>query len=87
MIARILIRQLYDTYNYDIQFPENQRVTIITGPNGYGKTTFLKIINNLLTCNFWFFYILEIQGNSNILPKWNEYIHTKKENRGRRQQS
>lgn len=43
MIARILIRQLYDTYNYDIQFPENQRVTIITGPNGYGKTTFLKI--------------------------------------------
>ena len=44
MIARILIRQLYDTYNYDIQFPENQRVTIITGPNGYGKTTFLKII-------------------------------------------
>lgn len=32
MIARILIRQLYDTYNYDIQFPENQRVTIIT-PN------------------------------------------------------
>lgn len=49
MIARILIRQLYDTYNYDIQFPENQRVTIITGPNGYGKTTFLKIINNLLT--------------------------------------
>ena len=34
MIARILIRQLYDTYNYDIQFPENQRVTIITGPNG-----------------------------------------------------
>ena len=61
MIARILIRQLYDTYNYDIQFPENQRVTIITGPNGYGKTTFLKIINNLLTCNFWFFYLLKFK--------------------------
>ena len=49
------------TYNYDIQFPENQRVTIITGPNGYGKTTFLKIINNLLTCNFWFFYLLKFK--------------------------
>ena len=61
MIARILIRQLYDTYNYDIQFPENQRVTIITGPNGYGKTTYLKIINNLLTCNFWFFYLLKFK--------------------------
>ena len=45
MIARILIRQLYDTYNYDIQFPENQRVTIITGPNGYGKTTFRNGMN------------------------------------------
>ena len=40
MIARILIRQLYDTYNYDIQFPEKQRVSIISGPSGDGKPTF-----------------------------------------------
>lgn len=62
MIARILIRRLYGSYNYDIEFPESRRVTIVTGPNGYGKTTLLKIINNLFACSFWFFYLLKFEN-------------------------
>lgn len=61
MIERILIQNLYNNYNYDILFSKEQRVTIITGPNGYGKTTLLKIIHNLLSCNFWFFYFLRFK--------------------------
>lgn len=59
MIKRITIEQLYGIYDYNIHIPENQRVTIITGPNGYGKTTILKAINHLLACNFWYFYLLK----------------------------
>lgn len=42
MIARIVLNDLHGIYNYDITLKEN--VTILTGPNGYGKTTILKII-------------------------------------------
>lgn len=55
MIERIEIKKLHNLYDYDIRIPDHQNVLILTGPNGYGKTTMLKIINNLLTCNFWYF--------------------------------
>lgn len=54
-VERILIEGLYDTYNYDITFKEDG-VTLITGPNGFGKTTILKIIKNSLEQNFMYFY-------------------------------
>lgn len=58
MIERIEIKKLHNLYDYDIRIPDNQNVTILTGPNGYGKTTLLKIISNLLSCNFWYFYFI-----------------------------
>ena len=44
MIKSIKIQGLYGRFNYDIKF-SNEDVTIITGPNGYGKTTILNIIS------------------------------------------
>lgn len=60
-ISNIHIENLHGLYNYDISFPEGQNVTIITGPNGYGKTTILKIISHILDCKFWFFYFFEFK--------------------------
>ncbi len=62
MIERVEIKKLHNLYDYDICIPDYQNVLILTGPNGYGKTTILKIINNLLTCNFWYFYFLRFQS-------------------------
>lgn len=62
MISRIVIEKLHNLYDYDIQIPDEQRVSIITGPNGYGKTTLLKIISYLLACKFWFFYFLKFKS-------------------------
>lgn len=73
IINNILIEKLHGLYNYDISFPLERNVTIITGPNGYGKTTILKIISHILECKFWFFYFLEFEricvtfGNGRIL--------------------
>ena len=46
MLKSIRIEGLYGLYNYSLDFTigENERLSIITGPNGYGKTTILQLI-------------------------------------------
>ena len=46
MLKSIKIEGLYGLYNYSLDFTigENERLSIITGPNGYGKTTILQLI-------------------------------------------
>lgn len=61
MLSFISIRGLYDLYDYEISFSEDEKLKIITGPNGYGKTSILKIINYLIGCKFWWFYFLKFR--------------------------
>ena len=42
----IFVKGLFGKFDYNIIFKED-RLTILTGPNGYGKSTILRIINNL----------------------------------------
>lgn len=60
MISYLAIKGLYDLYDYEISFTEGG-LKIITGPNGYGKTTILRIVNNLIGRKFWWFYFLMFQ--------------------------
>lgn len=54
MLTSIKIEKLFDTFDYDIEF-KKEGITILTGPNGYGKTTVLKILDALATQNSFFF--------------------------------
>ena len=54
VVKHIVINKLYDIYDYDIPF-DRGGVALITGPNGFGKTTLLEIIKNALSVNFWYF--------------------------------
>ncbi|EGW22981.1 AAA family ATPase [Methylobacter tundripaludum] len=54
MLTSIKIEKLFDIFDYDIEFKE-EGITILTGPNGYGKTTVLKILDALATQNGPFF--------------------------------
>lgn len=58
MIERINIIGLFSLYNYDICRAEDSKVLILTGPNGFGKTTILQIINHFCTGKFWYFIFL-----------------------------
>ncbi len=48
MLQSIKITKLFERFNYELSF-SNEGIMIITGPNGYGKSTILRIINNF--CN------------------------------------
>lgn len=54
MLTSIRIEKLFDIFDYNIEFKE-EGITILTGPNGYGKTTVLKILDALATQNGPFF--------------------------------
>lgn len=48
MIKTIKISKLFGRFDYKLDFSE-EGIMIITGPNGYGKSTILKMINSF--CN------------------------------------
>lgn len=54
-IESIKIENLFEIFNYDIKYPKEENVLIITGPNGFGKTQVLNIIYNLFNRKFLFF--------------------------------
>lgn len=49
MLKALYIKSLYNLYSYDLNFEnaDTSTVKFITGPNGYGKTTILEMINSL----------------------------------------
>lgn len=54
-IKSIKIKGLFGLFDYDIQYPLNENVLILTGPNGYGKTQVLNILYHLFERKFNFF--------------------------------
>ena len=49
------IEKLFNTFSYTFSFEERGDVT---GPNGYGKTTSLRILHELARKNYYYFYQL-----------------------------
>lgn len=74
MLKHIKINELYNRFNYDIVFTNN--ITIITGPNGYGKSTILKLIN--ASINGAILYLIQIAFSNIIIYYDNQKIEIKK---------
>ncbi len=55
---RLEIRGLFDSFHYDIDFKNGANPFIITGLNGYGKTTILTIIDSIAEKDLYYFYTL-----------------------------
>lgn len=52
-ITRIKVEGLYGLHHYDIPLREDENIKIIHAPNGYGKTTLLKLISDILQCRLF----------------------------------
>jgi predicted ATP-binding protein involved in virulence len=48
-LSAIKIENLFGQFDYNITLNQDDGITILTGPNGYGKTTILNIIWSLFT--------------------------------------
>jgi predicted ATP-binding protein involved in virulence len=61
MIERILTKRLFGLYDYDVVIHPSPAVKILTGPNGYGKSTMLLAIDHLYRGDFWYFHFLDFE--------------------------
>lgn len=61
MINRIIIKKLFGRFDYNIAAKPGG-ITIITGPNGFGKSTILKIVNALSKGDFAYFIKLDFSS-------------------------
>ncbi|SAY51880.1 AAA family ATPase [Neisseria weaveri] len=61
-IVRIEIKKLFGRFNYNIDLSSEENfIKIITAPNGYGKSTILKIVEAFVQNNFLFFVHTDFQ--------------------------
>lgn len=51
-IKRIKIEKLFGLFDYDIPLKLDERITILTGPNGSGKTTILRLLRAVFKKDF-----------------------------------
>ena len=51
-IKNIAVKGLFGVFDHNIPFNLEDRITIIHGPNGFGKTTLLRMINALLNARY-----------------------------------
>jgi predicted ATP-binding protein involved in virulence len=72
-IKEIIINGLFNQFDYNIKLKEGG-LTILTGPNGYGKTTILNIVNEASRKNMLYFLDLNFKeirfkfdGNSSLV--------------------
>ncbi|HAO20706.1 MAG TPA: hypothetical protein DCQ37_09690 [Desulfobacteraceae bacterium] len=50
-IKEIITEGLYNTFNHHIPLNQKEGITIIHSPNGFGKTTLLRMIDGLFNLN------------------------------------
>lgn len=55
-IKEIYIENLFGMFTYKIPFYIDERITIIHGPNGYGKTSILKMIDAIFNSREYFLF-------------------------------
>ncbi len=51
-ITKIAVKDLFGVFNHDIPLNTTEHITIIHGPNGYGKTILLTLVNELFNSKY-----------------------------------
>ena len=69
-ISSLRVHRLFGRFDHEIYFPESNDISIITAPNGYGKTVLLRILDSIFNRKFSFlgkldFSEIEIEFSSN----------------------
>lgn len=57
-LISLKIEALFNTFSYDLHFDSQDKYLILTGINGFGKTTILNMISSLASKNLYYFYTI-----------------------------
>lgn len=52
-VKRIEVKNLFGTFNHQIQLNTFEQITIIHGPNGFGKTILLNMLSYFFNTRFY----------------------------------
>ncbi len=55
-IIKILVKQLFGTFDHEVPLNTEEHITILHGPNGVGKTVLLRMMNSLFRSNYYELY-------------------------------
>jgi len=72
-ITSVSVKGLFNQYDHHIDFNQEERITILHGINGVGKTTLLRMINNVFTQRFYYFkdipfidFVINLSNNQTL---------------------
>jgi predicted ATP-binding protein involved in virulence len=66
-LVRISVTDLFGIFNHDISFNTREKITIITGPNGYGKTIILRLIYTFFSLSLRELILMRVPFNEFLL--------------------
>jgi predicted ATP-binding protein involved in virulence len=81
-LLRISINNLFGQFNYNIELNQEEGITILTGPNGYGKTTILNIIWSLFNQKFNVLQKIKLENVSLLFTNGMSLVFTIKKEQG-----
>ena len=61
-ISELEVVQLFGLFDHSVKFHVDERITIIHGPNGVGKTTLLKLLEAVFTSRFDYLQQIEYES-------------------------
>jgi predicted ATP-binding protein involved in virulence len=85
-LKSIGIQKLFGLFDYNIELNNAEDIIILTGPNGYGKTTVLNIIYNFFNQRFFYFQELAFDSISFLFSENKRIDISKKEGKPKAEQ-
>ena len=79
-ITSLSVNNLFGRFNHELHFPEESNISIITAPNGFGKTVLLRIIHSLFDERLTFFRKIKFDEIQVLLQSGKSISITQEEN-------
>ncbi|MGI9251570.1 MAG: AAA family ATPase [Pseudohongiellaceae bacterium] len=77
-LTTLTVSKLFGYFDHTIQFNQDEKITIITAPNGYGKSVILRMLNAIFSGDFHYIEKLIVKDISLEFSDKTELLFTKK---------